>query len=306
MSEHINRATRLIVAFIVAFIVGWAGSSIGVATATGTCTKPYTVQAGDSWSSIASSFGIPAGNLVRFNGGRWSAPPAITPGQVICIGEADRDGNTIGAGSSTPTTTTNHRGAAATATTTPAPQQRPTKVKGCKVPKVGKSRFCAVFKPGSVSGEGFIINGDGTIIDGPNWVSRSIVDSDGDPTGGPDAVTPMGHITFNCYTSKTTQKPEAAAEQAALEQLLWDGVQDTPTQRAEWRARIKELKQIGTSCGGWPAAPGLSCATRFNDTVMMIHVYPVEGESHGCVRNPHACAIAALGVSDAWFLEREG
>lgn len=135
---------------------------------------------------------------------------------------------------------------------------------GCPKPSSGY-RLCAIYPADSPKGWSFIIDSTGALVAGDYGVTgagRSIVDSDGRPGKGGDDVTPLGRFKIQCWTERTTQKESAAKEQAELESKLANG--GTDEERSTWRKRLKVVKQLGTSCQGWPAAPGLRYAGRFN------------------------------------------
>jgi hypothetical protein len=70
----------LVIALFAVLLPGAASAS---PLATTTCKKTYEVKRGDTLNSIGSKTGIPAKDIVYFNG--WKSPYTIYVGQRICL-----------------------------------------------------------------------------------------------------------------------------------------------------------------------------------------------------------------------------
>lgn len=67
------------------FLCGLAFVTTGTAYADGGCVEIYTVQRGDTLSSIARRYNVSVAELIRLNRGRISNPNLIYRGQVLCL-----------------------------------------------------------------------------------------------------------------------------------------------------------------------------------------------------------------------------
>lgn len=83
MCSRLTTAMLTLAAFV--FFCGIASLTVGMTYANGGCVATYTVQRGDTLTSIAQRHNVSLAELIRLNRGRIWNPNLIYTGQVLCL-----------------------------------------------------------------------------------------------------------------------------------------------------------------------------------------------------------------------------